>query len=981
MGAFDELVDGVEMDVTGREYDTFDDLVGYCRCVAGAVGRLCLGVFGSRPDPRAAELRRRARHRAAADEHPARHPRGPDQRPGLPAAGGPRPVRRARWSSTSTARWPTRTAAWPPLIEFAGRAGPRRGTTRAAAAAAARPAQRRLHRRDVRHLPAAARPDRGRPDRRLRPAAVAVRAGRRRPSRPARWRVRRDARRRSAGDRRDVVVVGGGLAGITAALRCADAGHRVTLLEARPRLGGLTYSFRRGDLDVDNGQHVFLRCCTAYRALLDRLGVADQVHAAGPARHPGAFARDGRSARLRRNGLPAPLHLGRLAAAATGCSARPSGCGSSAPRWRCAGSTATDPAVDRRSFGDWLREHGQDAPTVDALWDLVGVATLNAPRGRGLAGAGRDGVPGRPAHRRRRGRHRLVAGAAAAAARRRGRGARWRGPASTVRTGTPGRRASSRGDGGWSVRRDGRRVRGRRRGPGRARRRPPNALVPAGALAAAAGWSPRSAPRRSSTCTSCSTGRCSTSRSSPASARRSSGSSTAPRQSGLAGPGQYLAVSLSAADAYIDLPVADTARAAPAELRGAAAGDARRHSPRLLRHPRARRDVPARAGQRRAAPGAVTAAPGLFLAGAWTDTGWPATMEGAVRSGDAAADAVLDPARTTGRGAHDRRPISVLDRSRAHARRRRCGPRWRGSTRPAACRRRTTSAGATPTARRPTAAAARRCARRWRCCPPRRSARRPRSALPGAVAVELVHNFSLLHDDLIDGDVERRHRRTVWAIWGAATAILTGDALLALAHEIAAGGGQPGAAPGRPAARRDDPRADPGPGAGPRVRDAARRHARRVPGHGRRQDRLAAGRERRDRCRAGRAPDEPRSAALSDVRRPVRASPSSWSTTCSASGATRRSPASRSTPTCARARSRCRSPGRWRTTGTARRCRTCLAGAGDAGRDVRWAGSPTCSTRAGARDVGAGRGGPADGPRPSSRCPRVDLHAGRPART
>jgi 15-cis-phytoene synthase len=51
--AFEELIDGVEMDVTGRTYPTFDDLVGYCRCVAGTVGRLCLGVFGSRPDPNA----------------------------------------------------------------------------------------------------------------------------------------------------------------------------------------------------------------------------------------------------------------------------------------------------------------------------------------------------------------------------------------------------------------------------------------------------------------------------------------------------------------------------------------------------------------------------------------------------------------------------------------------------------------------------------------------------------------------------------------------------------------------------------------------------------------------------------------------------------------------------------------------------------------------------------------------------------------
>ena len=54
LGAFDELIDGVTMDVTGRRYATFDELVTYCRCVAGTVGRLCLGVFGSRPHPDAA---------------------------------------------------------------------------------------------------------------------------------------------------------------------------------------------------------------------------------------------------------------------------------------------------------------------------------------------------------------------------------------------------------------------------------------------------------------------------------------------------------------------------------------------------------------------------------------------------------------------------------------------------------------------------------------------------------------------------------------------------------------------------------------------------------------------------------------------------------------------------------------------------------------------------------------------------------------
>ena len=63
--------------------------------------------------------------------------------------------------------------------------------------------------------------------------------------------------------------------------------------------------------------------------------------------------------------------------------------------------------------------------------------------------------------------------------------------------------------------------------------------------------------------------------------------------------------------------------------------------------------------------------------------------------------------------------------------------------------------------------------------------------IPGAVAVELVHNFSLVHDDVMDGDTERRHRPTVWALWGTNSAILTGDALLALAQEVLLDSGSP----------------------------------------------------------------------------------------------------------------------------------------------------------------------------------------------
>ena len=57
-------------------------------------------------------------------------------------------------------------------------------------------------------------------------------------------------------------------------------------------------------------------------------------------------------------------------------------------------------------------------------------------------------------------------------------------------------------------------------------------------------------------------------------------------------------------------------------------------------------------------------------------------------------------------------------------------------------------------------------------------------ALPAAAAVELVHNFSLIHDDIQDRDTERHHRPTVWSIWGEAQAINAGDALLALARPV-----------------------------------------------------------------------------------------------------------------------------------------------------------------------------------------------------
>ncbi|PRY00580.1 family 2 encapsulin nanocompartment cargo protein polyprenyl transferase [Allonocardiopsis opalescens] len=72
----------------------------------------------------------------------------------------------------------------------------------------------------------------------------------------------------------------------------------------------------------------------------------------------------------------------------------------------------------------------------------------------------------------------------------------------------------------------------------------------------------------------------------------------------------------------------------------------------------------------------------------------------------------------------------------------------------------------------------------------------PAAAVPAAVAVELVHDFSLLHDDVMDGDATRRHRPTAWSVFGVGPAILAGDALLTLAFDVLAASGHPSAQDG-----------------------------------------------------------------------------------------------------------------------------------------------------------------------------------------
>jgi hydroxysqualene dehydroxylase len=179
----------------------------------------------------------------------------------------------------------------------------------------------------------------------------------------------------SAGRR--VLVIGGGLAGIAAALDCAAAGASVTLVEVRRRLGGAAYSFEREGLQMDNGQHVFLRCCSAYRSLLARLdserltNVQERLEI--PVLKPGS-----KPTVLRRGALPAPLQLAGALARYPHLSFSER-LGAARAAFGLMRVDPEDGALDEVSFGDWLARHGQNEQAVGALWDLIALPTLNLP--------------------------------------------------------------------------------------------------------------------------------------------------------------------------------------------------------------------------------------------------------------------------------------------------------------------------------------------------------------------------------------------------------------------------------------------------------------------------------------------------------------------------------------------------------------------------------------------------------------------------
>jgi len=449
-----------------------------------------------------------------------------------------------------------------------------------------------------------------------------------------------------------VVVIGGGLAGITAAIALAESGARVTLLEARPRLGGATCSFTRDGLTVDTGQHIFLGCCSAYRGLLGKLGMTAHaplqdrfdvtVLAPGPAGQP-------RQARLRRTALPGPLHmlpaLGRYPFLTKSERARVS-----LPALAMRRVDPADPEVDAQRFGDWLAARGQSERARRALWDLFTVSALNIAGDdaslalaatvvkTGLLGknnAADIGVPALPlgelhgdaaaALLARLGARVAVSTKVAAIEVSQDEGARFR-----VRLARPADDASLPTE----IAADAvvLAVPHEKAAP----LVPPDAL-PSGTVAA---WSGLGASPIVNVHVIYDR---------PVTSLKFAAAIDSPVQwvfdrtsisglgDGRSGGPQYLAISLSAADSYEEVPAARLREQfvpALAEL-FPAARDAHVTEFFVTRERRATfRQAPGSGALR---PKAGTRLPGLVLAGAWTDTGWPDTMEGAVRSGLSAA--------------------------------------------------------------------------------------------------------------------------------------------------------------------------------------------------------------------------------------------------------------------------------------------------------------------------------------------------------
>lgn len=184
----------------------------------------------------------------------------------------------------------------------------------------------------------------------------------------------------------DVVVIGAGVAGLSAATALAADGARVLVVEARPLAGGRATSYRDAATgeDVDNGQHILMGCYRASLAFLDRIGTKGLVRIQ-PALEVPMIDPDGRRSTLSCPPLPSPWHLvgavfewdalswpDRLSVLSIGRALQTA-------RRQLEGRTGNLAASPDETVENWLIRNGQSRRLREMLWDPLALAAMNQP--------------------------------------------------------------------------------------------------------------------------------------------------------------------------------------------------------------------------------------------------------------------------------------------------------------------------------------------------------------------------------------------------------------------------------------------------------------------------------------------------------------------------------------------------------------------------------------------------------------------------
>ncbi len=179
-----------------------------------------------------------------------------------------------------------------------------------------------------------------------------------------------------------IVIIGAGFAGLSAAAMLAERGARVLVLDARPRLGGRATAFadRETGEVVDNGQHVMFGCYRDTLAFFERIGASENVRIQDSLAIP-FLDLGGRRSMLKCPPLPPPLHL---LGGVLGWTALPWGDRLSALRLgpallRARAASGGSIETSGATVEEWLRTHGQRPRLIEWLWEPLAVAALNQP--------------------------------------------------------------------------------------------------------------------------------------------------------------------------------------------------------------------------------------------------------------------------------------------------------------------------------------------------------------------------------------------------------------------------------------------------------------------------------------------------------------------------------------------------------------------------------------------------------------------------